>query len=84
MPAREQQNCNPNLKKSLKLHRWLAIPVIAMLAACGGGTQKPQSGDSPITESQETKLSAEELLLLAQQSSFDQAQIYQLRAAEIL
>ncbi|WP_086480668.1 penicillin-binding protein activator [Oceanospirillum sanctuarii] len=86
MPAREQQTCNPNLKAPLKLHRWLAIPVIAMLAACGGSsTQKPQPDSTPeITEKQEVKLTAEDLLLLAQQSSFDQAQVYQLRAAEIL
>lgn len=86
MPAREQQTCHSNQNAVQKLHRWLAVPVIAMLAACGNdNTLKPQpDGSYPITEKQELKLSAEELQLLAQQSSFDQAQVYRLRAAEIL
>ncbi|MDX1399170.1 MAG: hypothetical protein R3204_11640, partial [Oceanospirillum sp.] len=87
MPASEQRYRNANPTTPLKLHRWLAIPVITLLAACGGGpSQQPQP--EPVittpTEQQELKLSAEDLLLLAQQSSFDQAQVYQLRAAEIL
>lgn len=86
MPAREQQTCTQNLTGSLKYHRWLVIPVIAILAACGGqSTQKPQRDRTPeFSEKQEVKLSADDLLLLAQQASFDQAQVYQFRAAEIL
>ncbi len=84
MPASEQRYPNPNLKTPIKLYRWLAVPVIVLLAACSGAPTNQSTPDSGAAGSQEIQLTAEDLLLLAQQSSFDQSQIYQLRAAEIL
>ena len=69
---------------SRNLHRWIAIPALALLAACSGPGPQTQGTEPDSSVYQPSQLSPDELLLLAQQSSFDQAQVYRLRAAEIL
>jgi len=84
MPASNQRQYNKRHNLQRTLSRWIAIPTIALLAACSGPSEKPDQGSESSFISQPVSLSAEDLLLLAQQSSFDQAQVYRLRAAEIL
>lgn len=87
MPASDQRYRNRLRQAKHRVHRWIAIPVIALLSACGSGpSEQPQTGgnDTNSVGQQTSSLSAEDLLLLAQQSSFDQSQVYRLRAAEIL
>ncbi|OPX56121.1 hypothetical protein SAMN02745127_00188 [Oceanospirillum multiglobuliferum] len=65
----------------------LVITLTALVAACGTPTQKPVAPTStPAVEKTVVAraLTADELLALAQQANFDQAQIYRLRAAQIL
>lgn len=69
-------------------HRYLkpllAITLATLISACGAPAQKPSVSVAIDKSSSARTITADELLVLAQQTSFDQAQIYRLRAAQIL
>lgn len=76
------------LTRRLKPHFSLLLTgsLVAILSACGTTTPKQTTEE---TQQQQTStaarsISADELLTLAENSSFEQAQIYRFKAAEIL
>lgn len=60
--------------------------AVLLLTACGSNPPRNEAATEPQTSQSQTQpqLTADDLLSLAQQSSYDQAQVYRLKAAGIL
>ncbi|MAC47965.1 MAG: hypothetical protein CMI12_14100 [Oceanospirillum sp.] len=74
------------LARRLKPHTRLLLTgsLVAMLSACGTTAPRQTTGELPHQQSSTRSISADELLALAENSHFEQAQIYRFKAAEIL
>ena len=87
MPASLLRFTDLSVKARQRYKLLLSCSAALLLTACGSTATKngtPSAQQETGIHSEQSRLSADDLLSLAQQSSFDQAQIYRLKAAEIL